>query len=560
MQSHEEIIMLPSDAKKNKTVIIGLDAATFSLIAPWIEDGKLPNIKKLMDQGCSGVLTSTVPPLSPVAWTALMTGMNPGNHGIFDFVEPVRDGFQKIRMSSRRDCKQNGIWNYLNHEGYKTIIVNVPMTFPPAQLDGIMISGMDSPSIKSEFVYPPEFKEELFKNVPEYMIDLPHGKKLESKTDKYIAALRDMIRIRLKATHYMLDNKDWDFFMVVFMAADRAQHGLWKFMDPGHPEYTKKLADNYQNAILWVYQDLDNAVGEIVGRMDPETTIAIVSDHGADAVYKTVHLNTWLLDNGFLALNRGASSIVQPLLRLYDRSMDFLKEKMSIKDAQSYKFFNFINWQNTKAYFIGSSGKLFINLKGREQYGVVEPGQEYEDTRNEIIEKLLRLKDPHTGKSVVSQIKKREDIYKGDCYEQAPDLVIVWEKGYNSIIRLNELKKGIGSCKRGDIFGPSLFSGDHIPEGIFIIKSPGIEKNRRDLQANIIDICPTLLYIMGVPVPRSMDGRVLQELFKKAAIGEKPVIYAGDSKKGCVGPEAAEYSPEEEREIEERLRDLGYLS
>lgn len=555
--------MSQSDAKKNKTVIIGLDSATFSLIAPWIEDGKLPNIKKLMEQGCSGVLTSTVPPLSPVAWTALMTGMNPGNHGIFDFVEPVRDGSQKIRLSSRKDCKQNAIWNYLNREGYKTIVVNVPMTFPPAQLDGIMISGMGSPSINSEFVYPPEFKEELFKNVPEYIIDVPRHKKLVSTTDKYIATLRDTVRIRLKAAHYMLGNKDWDFFMVVFMAADRAQHNLWKFMDPGHPEYTKKLADNYQDAILWVYQDLDNAVGEIVGRMDQETTIAIVSDHGADAVYKAVHLNTWLLDNGFMALNRGASYVAQPLLNLFNRSMDFIKDKMSIKDTQeSYRFFNFIDWQNTRAYFIGASGKLFINLKGREQYGVVEPGQEYEDTRNEIIEKLLQLKDPHTGKSVVSHITKREDIYKGDCYEQAPDLVIAWEKGYNSIIRLNELKKGIRSwpCKRCDIFGPSMFSGDHTPDGIFIIKSPGVERNRRDLTANIIDIFPTLLYIMGVPVPRSVEGRVLLEIFEKDAIGEKPVTYSSDSEMGGVGPEAAELSPEQEREIEERLRDLGYLS
>jgi predicted AlkP superfamily phosphohydrolase/phosphomutase len=153
---HKGEIVLKNNQEKNKTVVIGLDGATFDLMGPWIEEGKLPHIKELMDKGCSGVLESTIPPLSPVAWTSFMTGMNPGKHGIFDFVEPFQNGALGTRLNNRKDCKQIPIWRYLNNEGHKTVILNVPMTFPPDELDGLMVSGMDTPHDNATFTYPRE--------------------------------------------------------------------------------------------------------------------------------------------------------------------------------------------------------------------------------------------------------------------------------------------------------------------------------------------------------------------------------------------------------------------
>lgn len=549
---------------KNKTVVIGLDGATFNLIGPWIEEGKLPFIKELMDKGCSGVLQSTIPPISPVAWTSFMTGMNPGKHGIFDFMEPLQNGRQDIRFNNRMNCQQKPIWRYLNDLGYKTVILNVPMTFPPDELDGCMVSGMDTPSIKSEFTYPPSLKEELFRELGSYIIEVKHSPRLLSKLGKYIEALRAMIKKRREATKYLMERIPWDFFMVVFMAGDRAQHNLWHLIEPNHPKYNEQEARKYHDGMLWIYQELDKAVGDIVKSLDDETNIIIMSDHGADILYKTVHLNNWLAEKGFLVIKRQQSNAVHYL-------SDFIVDAWAIFKKLKYKFFKkgeehfsqffkSIDWSKTKAFFLGAWGKIFINVKGKYPFGIVEPGQEYEEVRNQIIEELMKLKDPDTGKSVVNRVIKKEDIYSGDCFSHAPDLVIIWEKGYNSITKSEELWKGIKPCKRGEIFEPHRrMSADHIRDGIFIIRSSHVEKNRGNLRADIIDICPTILYMMDTPIPESMDGRVLTEIFKKTSLKDRPIERL---RKGGIEVEVSEtpgYSPEEAKKIEEKLKNLGYI-
>lgn len=550
--------MSQSHKLSSKTVVIGLDSVTFDLITPWIEAGKLPNIKKLMDKGCSGVLKSTVPPLSPVAWTTFLTGMNPAKHGILDFVEPVSNSKERIIFNNRTRCRQKPIWKYLNNAGYRTVMINIPMTYPPEKVDGCMVSGMGTPSSSSEYTYPPDLKNKLIKELGKYIIDLG-GFDTNMKTDDIIKFLHKMVKNRLAATRYLLETTDWDFFMVVFMAIDRAQHKLWKYMDPEFPGVTKQEAKKYGEAILQIHQDIDAAVGTIVSCLDDNTNIVIMSDHGADAVYQSISLNQWLADKGFLAYKKVNSGIFDRIISsaLYYK---VCKRFFPGKAKRTAHFFKSIDSSKTKAFFLGAWGKVFINLKDRFPDGIVEPGREYEEVRNEIIRELMTLKDPKTGKPVIRKIFKREDIYSGDLFSQAPDLVIEWERGYNCLIPKKDLMQGVRANRRGEVFiPPPKISGDHTLKGIFIINSPMVNKNKTNMRAHISDLCPTILYMMDIPIPESMDGKVFVEGFKETCIKDRPLKYYKDDGGSSENDMDYAYSDEESKLVEDRLKDLGYL-
>jgi predicted AlkP superfamily phosphohydrolase/phosphomutase len=369
-----------------------------------------------------------------------------------------------------------------------------------------------------------------------------------------------MIRNRLQATEYLLGKIPWDFFMVVFTAGDRVQHALWKYTDPDYPQNTGAEAGKYRDSILWVYQELDKAVGEIVKAVGDNTNIVIMSDHGADVLYKTVSLNYWLLDKGLLALNSKRNNF-KYLFSSFMNISDSLKQIFLPKSHKTTgRFFETIDWSKTKAFFIGAAGKIFINQKGKFPQGIVEAGSEYEKVRDELTEELMTLKDPNTGKTVVEKVLKRENVYQGDCFAYAPDLVIVWKKGYNSVVRMEEIRKGIRPDKEGDIFNPHRrMSADHDPHGIFIIKSSYIEENKKNLAANIMDLCPTVLYLMNTPIPKSMDGRVLTEVFKESFLKDRTINYSQEGDIEDKIAEAPGYSAEEAKKIEERLKGLGYL-
>ena len=299
--------MSRSDQQSNKTIVLGLDSATFDLMDPWIEAGKLPAIKKLMDSGCYGVLRSSIPPLSPVAWTSFMTGMNPAKHGVFDFIEPGLLDEERIIFNNRTNCRGKTIWKYLNEQGYKTVMVNIPMTYPPEEVDGCMVSGMGTPSTSSEFTYPPDLKDRLFDELGTYITDLG-GFNTTMKAENIIKFLHDMVKNRLAATRFLMETTEWDFFMVVFMAIDRAQHKLWEYMDVD--------GGKFQDAILKIYQDVDEAVGNILSSVDDDTNVVIMSDHGADAVYQSVSLNNWLADKGLDRKSTRLNSSHIPLSRM----------------------------------------------------------------------------------------------------------------------------------------------------------------------------------------------------------------------------------------------------
>ncbi len=287
----------------------------------------------------------------------------------------------------------------------------------------------------------------------------------------------------------MLKKKDFDLFLFIFQASDRVQHMFWRLIDETHPAYDREKAEKYGDAILKVYQKMDEIVGEVMPFVDENTTLFVVSDHGFHSFRKAVNLNTWLVKNGYMTLSS-------------EKGKEYKLEDLFGKG----EFWPNVDWQRTKAYALGL-GCIYMNLKGREIYGIVKPGNEYNGLKKEIVTKLKKLKDPITGRKVIVDVYKREDIYQGEYLKEAPDLVVGFNEGYRV-----SWQTALGGIPPEIIVeNKSNWSGDHcsldpsIIQGIFLSN----KKFARE-SPSIIDIAPTVLEIFNLPIPEEMDGKPIR--------------------------------------------------
>lgn len=526
---------------KLEMLFVGIDAASFALIGPWIEAGRLPHLKSLMDRGCSGTLVSSMPPLSSVAWPSLYTGANPGKHGIYDFVERSPAG-RGVRFLNRSHCQATPIWQLANRAGKSVGVINMPMSYPPDPVDGFMVSGLDTPSLKSQYTHPAALREEIQREVGEYVIELEHNPRLMNDPERYVQMMLETVAIRERTAHHLLSRHPVELLMVVFTATDRVQHSYWKYLDPAHPESRPGLRD----AILRVYERVDAALGTLVERAGPDADVVVASDHGMAPVTTSVDLNRWLRANGFLRLTQGA---------LAARASDFLRRvrRRLLKKTEVIWFDDFVDWGRTQAYHVGAWGNIYLNVRGRDPQGCVEPGAEYEAVRNRIAQGLLALRDPANGRPVISAVRTREELYHGEQMRSAPDLVLLWHEPYNCVKSLQEnIRRSRG------LFQPStIICGDHAPEGLFVLSSPRVRPGLRGQRAQITDIAPTMLHLLGLEVPAWMDGRVLEGFLAEQFTRDRPVRY-GDAGAADASGELA-YSDEDAEKVAERLRNLGYL-
>ena len=518
---------------KRKVLVIGLDGVGFDFIKDWLEQGKLPTIAKLMERGVYGDLQSTIPPITPPAWASFMTGMNPGKHGIYDFVTVKRkkSGDDEYNLVDSKNIKGKCIWDFLTVRNKKSIVLNVPLTYPPWEINGIMISGHPSPSTKN-YAYPKDVLKELEKNIGEYII-FP-DENILNHPEKNFKGLLKIIEKRKEAAIYLMKNYEYDFFMVEFQMTDTICHLL---KDRGK--------------ILEIYQKVDGSIAEILEHTDAQrTNVIIISDHGMGTVKKAIRINKWLQELGLYKTKEGLQKeFISPatimksghhikksrkgiLFNLLSSigitvekinyylsilRMDFLKKLVPKSIIYSLPRIT-TDWCNTKAYLSQRNygTGISINLKGREKEGIVEPGEEYEKLRNYIIRELYNLRDPETGEKVIEKALKREEVYSGPYLNNAPDiLVLTKDQEYIS-----------DSSPYGDIFSRNTNEiHTHKMNGIFIAYGPDIKRGQIK-GARIIDIAPTILHMMDIPVPEDMDGRVLKEIFKEDSdIARRKVIY-----------------------------------
>ena len=557
-----------------KLFVIGLDAATLDIIHPLIEEGILPTFQTLCETGVYGELTSTLHPLSPPAWTSFITGKNPGKHGIYDFVIHKPNSYE-LEYTYGGMRKGLSIWKLLSIAGKKVTVLNVPMTFPPEAVNGVLISGFDSPGTDSNFAYPPHILDEISRNIGKYQLrDYPQG----HNPDSFLEHIESLFDFRRRLTHYMMENYEWDFFMIVFGELDVVQHAYWQYTDPAFKSISNTEREKYKHVIRDMYIKMDAALGELFSKLPQDINILIMSDHGAGPCYKAVFINKWLEEKGLLSyvgskgkdyyylkllknMHHSIKTSIPPAgLEWMKRTFPKLRQKVKSKIV-----FSDINWAKTKVWSFGrESTNLFINVKNKFPYGTVTPGSEYESLRSRLIEELKTLIDPDTGESAVERVYRGEEVYHGDCMDNAPDLLVTWKNHhYTSWPGYKD--------KNRALFEPSLYhsdysdwsqlqkGGNHRPNGILFMKGSNIKSGFNIEGARIIDLAPTILYLMGTTVPADMDGRVLKETINPSHLQQNPPQYMEPPSNGEIKPSGRAYSQEESSQIEERLRSLGYI-
>jgi predicted AlkP superfamily phosphohydrolase/phosphomutase len=568
--------------KVPKVVVIGLDAATWTVIRPWMAEGKMPNLAKLMKAGVSGALESILPPITPPAWTSFMTGKNPGKHGIFHFVETEHGGYA-MNYANATSRRSQTVWKLLNDAGYSVGTMNIPFTYPPERLNGFQISGMDTPSETSPFIHPPELREELVEHLGGIQLDIRFlgAMSNDERRNQVLAEMKQMDEQWTKAALYLLENHPQDVMMFVFMSIDTVQHYFWQHMDKDHFIHDPKLAPKFGDAVRKVYERLDVAAGQIIDRLPPETTVFVVSDHGGGPVVdRTIFLNRYLAQLGLLHYHEKATSGIRKLgkriLRLgfsllrstltsrQKSRLALLFPKIRQKSEMAYSSFTSIDWSRTKAYcseVLASPPSIWINLKGVKPQGTVDPA-EYDALVDFIVEKLAELKDPRTGKPVINRVYHRNEIFHGPFAHEGADLVLDWWSEDSLFSTQPSFPEDISKpaliIREHRPSETSEWGGTHRLHGIVIADGPAFKSGAEIANARLIDIAPTLLHLLNVPVPEDMDGKVLTSVFHPDFLSAH-AVRAGVASGTSGADRPSGYTDEESAKVEERLQALGYL-
>ena len=553
----------------NKVLVIGLDSAPLELIDPWVKEGKLPVLGRLMAQGAAGVLRSTIPPLSPAAWSSFATGTNPGKHGVFDHAFRKSDSYEIVPTNAQRRAGKT-LWKIIGDYGGKVGVINLPETYPPEAVNGFLITGMSTPSDDAGFCFPATLAKELDQAIGGYKVFGPRSKE---DLEKALGGMRETAIMRLKAAAYLMKKYDPQFMALVLQETDTVQHRFWKFMDPDHPHFDAEGARRFGTAILEVYQCIDEHLHWLLEQVDEDTVVIVMSDHGAGAIYKWLYLNNWLLHEKFIQFKRSLlvrfkqavyrlgytpGNILELAMRLRlgiaDQTIKRVKKSSATRNFLYRLFLSFedVDWSRTKAYTLGGNMTgIYINLRGREPNGVVQPGAQYESLREEIIKRLARLYDEETGVQVVTRIYKREELYSGPYLERAPDIIFETH---------DERYVGYGGQEftANVVMAPSrLFNGCHRKDGMVVLKGGPILPGTRMEPHDIVDLAPTILYLLGYPVPDNMDGNVMVDALVSGYLEDHPVEFMESDWEAALDDTG--FSSEEETIIAERLKGLGYL-
>jgi predicted AlkP superfamily phosphohydrolase/phosphomutase len=560
-----------------KVFILGLDGATFNVLMPLINSGKLQTFCKILKESTYCELNSTILSNSAPAWTSFATGMNPGKHSISGFTRLLPNSYQ-LTLLKGADNKAKALWEIVGEHGNSSIVMNVPMTYPPKKIKGLLVSGLDTPSLNSNFTYPPELKNELLDIVPDYKINLHLGGYLHNnrRRRKAIDIMLSSIRARERAILHLMNNYPWNLFAVRFNSPDNVQHQFWKFMDKNHPYYDPNSPYILKKAIYTIYEELDRVTASIINNLSAECTLIIMSDHGAGPrTNKTIRLNEWLQGLGHLESKADQQKHKRYIYKIMEKNLSLLLKRIppDLKQwlmkifpntvSKTWTYFRFpnIDWEKTKAFVAETEG-IRINLRGKYPNGIVEV-EEYEKLREEIIREVKKLRDPATGESIFKYAFKREDIFHGPYVSEFPDIITIPEKDqYNISSRIST------NDKRN--FPPDSFiateehwrsvSGSHRREGIFIIYGKDVKQNVGLPKADITDIFPTVMYLLGLPVPSDVDGRVLTEVFSEEYVMKHPIRYhTVDREKVTCEKMRGEYTDEEKQTLVDHLKGLGYI-
>ncbi|OLN27967.1 hypothetical protein DVDV_1827 [Desulfovibrio sp. DV] len=535
-----------------RVVVIGWDGATFDVIKPLLAQGRMPALAALLARGAHGPLRSTVPPVTPVAWTSFATGTSPGRHGIFDALTLDPDSHE-VRFVSAAMRRVPPIWRVLSDRGRPSGAANVPVTWPPDTIDGFVIPGMFTPTHIEDFTSPPEIRAEIEAKFG----TCRESPMLDPDPAKYLANLLAGVDARAELTLWLMARRPLDYFCSVFMESDRVQHFFWGYRDPAHTRHAE-----LGQAIEQVYERLDAALARIVEAAGDDTAVAIVSDHGAGPLKRSIFLNKWLIDNGLLHLTgdlaatlagRRPPSALRRFVAAAARAVlpaSVIEARRRGKSAAHARINNLfsaiVDWQRSACVSEGIAGGIFFNA------AVVG-----EADRPALIarlkEGLLAIVDTDTGAHPFMAVHAREELYHGAAVAGAPDVITLCGPGYQVLVP-HEIALYDQGAPTG-LFAGHKWSGRHEQYGVFALAGPGIAAGVTLADADMPDVTPTLLYALGEAATSDMDGRVQTQAFTAETLAARPIAGAVAATAAAVG--AAD--DEGAAAMAEELSDLGYM-
>ncbi|MHC4741429.1 MAG: alkaline phosphatase family protein [Planctomycetota bacterium] len=532
-----------------KLLVIGFDGGTWSVFDDYLLEQCMPNLKKLKDEGCHGILDSTEPPVTPPAWTTCITGCYPGKHGIFAFHKySFKDSGPELMSSA--DCRVPNMFQVLSTQGYRVGAINVPFTYPCREVNGITVAGLGCPGTDCDFTYPRDFGDELLADMQDYSVlhvwKRGGPKKQEKNLDWNVKKVERIFRQRVHAARMISRRVNWDILMVQFQNLDKMQHSIWRYVD-------KESRDEYpeqRDRFFKMFGRLDTAIGELISLAGKEeTTVLVVSDHGFGRIVAQIRPNTALALWGYLeprysrnAWGRIRKRLTKKIARLKRRRGR--RERAPVRE-------DFI-WARSKAavMFQSIDGFMYINVKGRDSGGRIEQADKQEIIE-ELRDKFSKVRNPVSGEKVFRKVLTPEELFGPGAVDtrKCGDLILAPTNGY--WLKLTD-------SLRNDyirIYPEGTLGGGHYCEGMYIMSGPGVKRGAIH-RTHIVNIAPTIYAILGAKLPTFMDGSVITEAFEKQlncryeTVSLTEFVQQKDTKA---------MTPEEEEEVNKRLAALGYL-
>jgi len=543
---------------KRSALIIGIDGGTWTVLKPAMQAGMMPCLKGLLETGASGILESVIPAITPAAWGGFQTGMNPGGQGVYDFNRWDRQKRKMIAVNSTD--LTNTLWDILGAAGKRAGVLNVPMTYPPRSINGYMVTGFMTPSLDSNFTSPPELKAELLREIPDYDIlnfEKAFVKPSQIELTDFVESMRHNIDCRAKAAEFLINKEELDLFMVHFQASDVVQHVLWGYLDETHPLYdSQKQKYIFEHFYRYLDEKIERVITAFADKTSCQHAVFVVSDHGFQAHLKKFNLARWLCQEGFMQMKLSTPSEgTPPVMKRLQRAglgkliRRFLPSKTVSKIEKTVKL--------KELWFDIERSSVLMQRSCRE--GFLFLLQDNEQARQEATQKLkemvMEIKDDQTGQPVMANVYCKEEVYHGRFLERMPDLTLVPSDGYTFELTTRTETKMFQDVN----FEDEVHIGTHHKNGIFIAQGHGI-RCQEGIQAHITDCLWTILHYLQLPISKERDGQVIETIFTDEFRKANPIKETSRNEQPpAEGSNENVYSNKEQQQIEDRLKDLGYM-